>query len=307
MLFDAALLLLGFALLFLGGEALVRGAVSLANRLGLSPLVIGLTVVGFGTSTPELLVSLQAALRGAPDIAVGNVVGSNIANVLLILGVSAVIFPIATRIDGLARDLVVLLAASALMLVLGAFGGIGRGVGIAMVVALACYVGFATLSGRTVCDEEGELSLRLAAWTEVVLLLAGFAALLAGSNMLVGSAIRIARGFGISEAVIGLSVVAIGTSLPELATSIVAALRRHSDVAIGNVIGSNIFNLLGILGVTAAVEPVSIAPSIAVVDIPLMGAVTVCLVAVLTLAGRMSRPVGAAFLLLYAAYIGYLF
>ena len=307
MVLDSVLLVVGLVLLFVGGEALVRGAVSLADRFGLSPLVIGLTVVGFGTSMPELLVSLQAALRGAPDIAVGNVVGSNIANILLILGVSAMISPMAVRIAGLGRDLAVMLAAAVALLLLGLTGEIGRLAGAMMLVGLIVYIGFATVSGRRDCEKCSEAPVRLAAWKEALLLVFGFGALLVGADSLVGAAIRIARTAGVSEAVIGLTIVAVGTSLPELATSLVAAFRKHSEVAIGNVVGSNIFNTLGILGVTALVEPVSIAHSIAALDIPLMLAISAGLVCLVLLARHLTRATGVALLCCYTIYVGFLF
>ncbi len=307
MLLDMALLFAGLCLLFLGGEALVRGAVSLANRLRLPPLVIGLTVVGFGTSMPELLVSLQAAWDGHPDIAVGNVVGSNIANTLLILGLSAAIAPLAVRIPGIARDIAMMMAAAIVMLGLGVVGQIGSIIGVAMVAALSGYIAYAAVAGRKQNHLDPELAKRLPALKEAVVLFGGLAALIAGAHLLVVSSVSIALAFGVSEAVIGLTIVAIGTSLPELATSVVAAYRRHSEVAVGNVIGSNIFNILGILGLTAIVKPVQISPELAMSDVPIMVVVSAILaILVLTLC-RLGRPVAALFLIGYAVYVSALF
>ncbi len=308
MTLDIVALIAGLVLLFLGGEWLVRGAVSLANRLRLPPLLIGLTVIGFGTSMPEMLVSLRAAMSGSPDIAVGNVVGSNIANVLLIAGLSAVISPIAAKIGGLKRDLSMMLAASLSMLALAALGGIPPWAGAAMVLALAAY-----LAGVTVVDrrnhrpEDPETAIRLSGPREACMLAGGFAALFFGAELLVGSAAGIARAAGLTEATIGLSIVAVGTSLPELATSVAAAMRRQGEVALGNVVGSNMFNILAILGITALVEPIDISPSIAATDIPVMIGVAVLLSAIVVIRHRIGRVAGAAMLAGYAAYLWLLF
>ncbi len=307
MLIDVVLLVVGLVLLFAGGEGLVRGAVSLANRLHLSPLVIGLTVVGFGTSTPELLVSLKAAMHGSPDIAIGNVVGSNTANILLILGIAALISPMVVRVSGLARDLAVMTLAAAAALAFGFLGGVERIGGALMFAALVVYLAYAAIAGRRDGVPVADLPIQLTGWKEALLIVGGLAALMFGADTLVNSATRIARDFGVSEAVIGLTIVAIGTSLPELATSIVAALRRHSEVAIGNVVGSNIFNIFGILGVTAMVKPVQIAPEIARFDIPLMLGLSLALAVLMLAFGRISRLIGAVFLAAYAAYVAFLF
>ncbi|MDF1607240.1 calcium/sodium antiporter [Hoeflea sp. YIM 152468] len=298
----------GLALLTGGAEYLVRGAISLANRLGMPPLLIGLTVVGFGTSMPELLVSLQAALSGSPAIAVGNVVGSNTANILLILGVAAMISPIAARIPNLNRDLVMMLMAALVILGLGYWGVATFWSGLAMFAALVGYLAWVTHSDRQrMTEEEAELALKIAGWKEALFIVGGLAALFLGADMLIDAATVIARSFGISEAVIGLTIVAIGTSLPELATSVVAAFRRHAEVALGNVVGSNIFNILGTLGITAMVVPVPIEHSMASFDIPFMLAVSVALIALVLIAGRISRGAGIAMVALYASYIIWLF
>lgn len=308
MLLNLLSLAAGLALLTFGAEYLVRGAISLANRLGMPPLLIGLTVVGFGTSMPELLVSLQAALGGAPAIAVGNVVGSNTANILLILGAAAVISPIAARIPNLKRDMVMMLAAAVVMLGLGLWGVVNFWLGLLSFAGLAAYLSWVTYTDRRrMTAEEEELVVKLAGWKEALFIVGGLAGLIFGANLLIDAATAIAREFGISEAVIGLTIVAVGTSLPELATSVVAAFRRHAEIALGNVVGSNIFNILGILGITAMVVPVPVEDSIASFDIPFMLAVSVALIALIIVSGRIGRGAGAVMLAVYTGYVAWLF
>lgn len=298
----------GLALLTAGAEALVRGAISLANRFGMPPLLIGLTVVGFGTSMPELLVSLQAALGGSPAIAVGNVVGSNTANTLLILGVAAAISPIAARIPNLKRDLVMMLLAAAVMLGLGYWGVISFWLGLTMFLSLAAYLAWVTHTDRRrMTDEETELTLKIAGWKEALYIVGGLAGLFIGADLLIDAATAIAREFAVSEAVIGLTIVAVGTSLPELATSIVAAFRRQSEIALGNVVGSNIFNILGILGITAIVVPVPVADTFARFDIPFMLGALLALCALIFLRGAIGRLAGLGMLTVYAAYVIWMF
>jgi cation:H+ antiporter len=259
----------GLLLLILGGELLVRGAVQVASRLGVSPLVIGLTLVGAGTSAPELVTSVQAALSGAPGIAYGNIVGSNIANILLILGVSALLTPILVTSRTLKRDGGVMVLVTLVFVGLAAVTPMGPLIGIAFVFTLAAYVFVALRQERAAVGDHGAVYDKSIAVQEVdpglapsgsrgrplaisgLTALAGLGIIVAGGNILVSGAIELARSFGISQAVIGVTVVAIGTSLPELVTSVVAALRREADVAFGNIIGSNIYNILGIGGATA--------------------------------------------------------
>ncbi|VVT18179.1 calcium/sodium antiporter [Hoeflea sp. EC-HK425] len=308
MLSNLLLLAAGLVLLTLGADYLVRGAISFANRLGMPPLLIGLTVVGFGTSMPELLVSMQAALDGAPAIAVGNVVGSNIANILLILGLAATISPIPAMIPGLKRDMVMMLFAAVVMLGLGYLGLIGFLTGLAMFALLAAYLAWVTYTDRRrMSAEEAELVVKLAGWKEALFIAGGLAGLFIGANLLIDAATSIALQFGISEAVIGLTIVAVGTSLPELATSVVAAFRRQAEIALGNVVGSNIFNILGILGLTAMVVVVPVDASMASFDIPFMLGVSLALVALILLAGRIGRPAGVAMLAIYTGYVAWLF
>lgn len=312
---DFTYILIGLAGLYFGGEGLVRGAVALAGRLGVSQLIIGLTIVGMGTSAPELLVSLQAALSGKSDIALGNVVGSNIANILLILGISALVYPVSHWDRAVRRDALAAVAAAALLLFMVQFQVIGRISGLAMIIGLAAYLWMvysaenATAGAKVKAEMPGPLKRSdvQPTWVSAALILGGLALLVVGADFLVTGAVNIARNFGVPEAVIGLTIVAVGTSLPELATSVTAAFRKHSDVALGNVVGSNIFNILGILGVTALIKPIGVDQGMAGFDTPLMGIVTLGLVAVLFLRHSITRQMGAAMVAAYFAYTAYLF
>ena len=261
---DVVLVALGVVLLYGGGEALVRGSVGLARALGLSPLVIGLTVVSFGTSTPELASTLAATLKDAPAVAFGNVVGSNIANVGLILGLTALLWPLATQARFLRREMPFMLFASGLLFPFAADGRIGRVEGLVFLALLAAFLFYLlrVVPGdepKTRHELEAELGkVQLGAWAALGLVVLGLVLLLAGAEALVQGGIAIARKSGVSERIIGLSLVALGTSLPELAASIVAALKKEGDIVLGNIIGSNIFNVLGILGVTAVVHPLEV-------------------------------------------------
>lgn len=303
-------LVLGLALLAFGGDTLVSGAVCLARRLKVSPLLIGLTLVGFGTSTPELVTSLIAAVKGSDGIAVGNVVGSNIANILLVLGAAAVIRPVRVETQAFRRD-GVFLGISALALVMAAvIGSIGFVMGVVLTGLLFFYVGYSYVSDKKQqYSEVPDLNRELSGESAVRSLIKtgiGIALTLLGAKLLVDNAIILARDWGISEAVIGLSVVAVGTSLPELATSVMSAVKKQSDVAFGNVVGSNIYNALFILGVTALIVPLSVSDGMRF-DIALMCVVTVLLIVIAGLKGGFTRPVGGVFLALYAAYMWYLF
>lgn len=271
-----ALILVGLVLLAVGGDLLVRGAVGIASRLGVSPLLAGLTIVGFGTSTPELVTSLFAAFDGAPGIAVGNIVGSNIANILLILGVSALVLPLAVNPAAFRRDGLALAVATLACLAAVLFGFLSRPIGFALLGLLIAYVVWAYRSEARHPDLEAEMHEHVAADASIPglglaaaisMAVGGIAGTIVGARLLVDGAIEIARDFGVTETVIGLTVVAVGTSLPELVACIIAALRRHADVVLGNIIGSNIYNVLGILGVTAVIHPISVPAEIASFDI----------------------------------------
>jgi len=303
--------LLGFVLLFGGGEGLVRGAVAVARRFGLSSLLIGLTIVAAGTSAPELLVSVSAALKGNADIALGNVVGSNIFNVLGVLGIAALIAPIVVKPAEMKRDTLVMVVAMIALAIMAQFGVIGWPVWLALIAAIVVYTVY---SYRTELRERPAPSAELhehegeefegpgRLWVGIVYIALGLGALVIGSQLLVSGATDIARTFGVPEAVIGLTLVAIGTSLPELATSVAAAFRGHSDVAVGNVVGSNIFNALFIIGTTAIVRPIHVAESMARLDVWIMVAVALVLIPLLIGRGRIGRLAGAVLTATYAAY-----
>ncbi|PQO22919.1 sodium:calcium antiporter [Rhodobacteraceae bacterium WD3A24] len=298
---DYLMILGGLVGLLAGGEALVRGSVGLARRLGMPSFLIGLTVVGFGTSAPELLVSVDAAWRGQPAIAVGNVVGSNTANILLILGLSALIWPVAVQGPTLRRDGAVMLAAGLVLVVPFALGELGRLTGAALVAALVLYLVWAYRQrGADVTGPEPADPTPRGA---ILWVLAGLAALIVGARLLVDGAVAIAEGFGISQAFIGLTIVAVGTSLPELATSLIAAFRRQSDIALGNIVGSNIFNVLGILGVTALIAPIPVASRFLRFDLPVMLAATLVLAVLMIARPLIGRVAGLAMLVAYASYV----
>lgn len=309
------LIIVGLVLLAVGGDILVRGAVGIASRLGVSPLLAGLTIVGFGTSTPELVTSLFAAFDGAPGIAVGNVVGSNIANILLILGVSALILPLAINPAAFRRDGLALAVATLACLAAVLFGFLNRPVGFTLLVLLVGYIVWAYRSERRLSDAETVMHEHVAAdaatpgfslLAALGLAVTGIIGTIIGAHLLVDGAIEIARDFGATETVIGLTVVAVGTSLPELVACVFAALRRHPDVVLGNIIGSNIYNILGILGVTAVVHPISIPSEIASFDIWVLLGTTMLLGLFLRTGWTLKRWEGGVFLAIYAGYVGYL-
>ena len=305
-------LLLGLVLLYFGAEGLVRGSASLALRLGIGPLLVGLTVVAFGTSAPEMMVSVKAAYLGQGDISVGNVVGSNICNIGLILGFSALIFPVKVASQIVRIDTPIMIATTVLAIVLLYDGSLSRLEGTVFVALLVIYVGFSIrLAGKQATDplaqefsEEMKISKRGVA-VDVGMVLGGLVMLVFGARFLVDAAIEIAKTFGLSEAVIGLTIVAIGTSLPEFATSLVAAMKKEADIAVGNVVGSNIFNILGILGVSAAVTPLSSA-GITGIDLAVMAAFALVLWVFSASGHRISRIEGTMMIVAYAGYVAWL-
>lgn len=311
-------LLGGFVALVAGGEFLVRGASALAAAVRISPLVIGLTVVAFGTSSPELAVSLKAALSGQGDLSLGNVVGSNICNVLLILGLSAAVAPLLVSSRLVRFDVPVMIGVSVAVLLLGLDGEIGRADGLLLVAGVVVYTGWLILQSRresgAVREEFAERMaeeapsggrpvLRQVGW--IVL---GLALLTGGSHVLVGGATDIARLLGVGELVVGLTIVAVGTSLPELVTSVVASIRGQRDIAVGNVVGSNLFNLLAVLGIAAAASPggVRIPHAALAFDLPVMIGVAVACLPVFFTGGRIARSEGVLFLSGYVFYTTYL-
>jgi cation:H+ antiporter len=312
-------LLLGLAALAGGGELLIRSASRLATLVGLSPLVIGLTVVALGTSAPELAVSVQAGLEGRPELAVGNVVGSNIANVLLILGLCAAMAPLLVQARIVRREVPIGIVAALIVTLLALDGRIGRLDGLLLLGAMGAYTVYTVVQSRreerAVREEYAEeygpqTRPRGAAGLarELAILLAGLVTLVLGARWLVDAAVSVAQGLGVSEVVIGLTVVAVGTSLPELATSVIASVRGERDIAIGNAIGSNLFNLLGILGVASLVTPggLVVAPGILMFDLPVMVAVAAACLPVFFVGHRLDRWEGVMFLGYYAAYLAWL-
>lgn len=319
---SAGTLLLGLAGLVLlvgGGELLVRGASKIAVAAGLSPLVVGLTVVAFGTSAPELAVSSQAALSGRADLAMGNVVGSNIFNVLFILGLSAVITPLAVHVRLVRREIPLMIGSAVLLLLLGLDGDIGRWDGILLLAGAVGYAAWTvrasrreerdarTVEGRAP-DRETGTDDRKAILLSAVFVLAGLGLLVLGAEWLVDAAVEGARSLGIDEFTIGVTIVAAGTSLPEVAASVIAAIRSERDIAVGNVVGSNLFNVLGILGIAALLAPdgLGVAAGALRFDVPVMIAVSVACLPVLFTGWTISRLEGLIFLAYYCAYVAYL-
>lgn len=306
----------GLALLLVCGDLFVRGAVGIAERLKVSPLVIGLTLVGFGTSLPELVASLEAARLGSPGIAVGNVVGSNIANILLILGIAALIAPIAVAAGTFRFNGPVLVGASLLAILLFSFGEIGRWTGLVFVALLLAYTlgsywrerrGAKDEALAHLAEEVEALPPRHASWAVyLAFTVGGLLGIVAGANLLIGGAVGLARSFGISETIIGLTIVAVGTSLPELVTSVIAAFKRHGDVALGNVIGSNIFNLLGILGATALYRPIAVPEEILDFDSWVMLVATALLIVFAMTRRKIERWEGTLLFGGYGAYLAVL-
>lgn len=304
---------LGTLGLWLGGELFLRGSVAVASRLGISELVIGLTLVGFGTSLPELVTSLTAATSGYPGLMIGNVVGSNIANILLIVGVAAAIAPVICRPETFIRDAMVLLAATVLGAAMILSGHIGRLGGALLAASLIVYIAVVIMlerrhasAAKTAFVAEASIAKpELASLPPALLMSAvGLCGVLAGAWLFVEGASALAEIWGVSRTFIGLVVVAVGTSLPELTITIVASLKRKSDVVVGNVIGSNMFNILGIPGITALVLPIDVPPELRLGDVLVMVVATIVLVTVASTRLQISRLQGGIFLLAYFVYIG---
>jgi len=313
LLLDVALLVAGAAFLYLGGDQLVDGSVELARALGMAPMVIGLTVVAFGTSAPELAATLVAAFRGNPEIAFGNVVGSNIANLGLILGVAALIRPLEADAKFLWREVPVMLVASLLLTWLMWDGEIRRLGGLFLLVLIVPYLGYLLLTDRRETArvraefdvEYGAANRPSSAWALGRVAL-GIVLLVLGAHSLVEGAVGLARLLGVSERVIGLTVVAAGTSLPELASAVAAALKREGDILLGNIIGSNVFNTLVIFGSTALTAPVLVPPAGARLDLLMMLAISLLIWPFLASGKRLRRSEGLVLLLVYVGYIAWL-
>jgi cation:H+ antiporter len=320
---EILLILPGLVLLIAGGEWLVRGASRLAAALGVSPIVIGLSVVAFGTSAPELAVSVLSAFKGQPDIAVGNVVGSNIVNILLILGLSAVVSPLAIHLRLIKFEVPFMIFVSLLFLGLCYDGRLSRMDGVVLVVIFAGYLYWMGRTAREEPEMQEELKEELQEYEQFVriakpsvgafammglLIVGGLAGLVLGSEWLIRGAVSLARALGVSELVIGLTIVAAGTSLPELATSVIASLRGERDISVGNVVGSNIFNILSVLGISTVVSPqgLSVAPAVLHFDGWVMLAVAVACLPVFLNGFEINRWEGALFVGYYIAYVTYL-
>ena len=309
MFWNISVLILGLVALTFGAEGLVRGSASLAIRLGLTPLIIGLTIVAFGTSTPELVVSLGASLNNQADISIGNVVGSNIFNIGIILGLTALLCPVKVSLQVIKHDCPIMIAVSLFALFLITEGTISRLAGIVLFTVLVAYTGFTIwLAKKEVSAEierqfqDGVPSQSKSLYIDLLFIVGGLLLLVAGSHLLVVSATDIARFIGISEAVIALTIIAAGTSMPELATSLVAALRYQPDIAVGNVVGSNIFNILGILGVSSIAKPLS-ATGITGLDLWVMVAFAIALLPMMYTELKLQRWEGGLLLVGYVVYI----
>ena len=308
----ALLLVLGLALLFVGGDALVRGSAALALRSGLTPLFIGLTIVSFGTSSPELAVSVSASLAGRVDVAVGNVVGSNIANLGLILGVAALIRPIKGKSKLVLLDVPIMIACSFLVAALLDDSRLAWREGLLLLGGLIAYTGFSlwlTRRETTEIQQEWEEAVPpppSALFRQLALIAVGIAALAAGGRTFVDGGMRLALALDVSPAVIALTVVAVGTSLPELVTTIIAAIKGHADIAVGNAIGSNLFNLLGILGIASIVHPLGMG-DVQRADVAAMIGIAVLLLLLIRTKFDLNRWEGALLLAGYVAYLAWLF
>jgi cation:H+ antiporter len=306
LLLDLFYVAIGLVLLVLGGDALVRGAVNLALRLGIPPLVVGLTVVAFGTSAPELLVSIKAVLDNVPGIALGNVVGSNIANILLVLGIPSVIATIHTSQLDVRRSYLTMLAATVLFITLALLGPITIWHALILLAGLTAMLIDSYLDGKRKNGDAAEdlegADPSMPWWKIIGFLIAGLIALPFGADYLVMGAVAIARDFGVSETVIGLTLVAVGTSLPELATSIIAAFKKQAEVAMGNIIGSNVFNLLGIIGITGLVGKLPVPPEMLHYDLWIMLGASLLIIPFILFKRDITRLVGLGLIALYAAY-----
>lgn len=321
---DVLFLLAGFVLLIIGGEFLVRGAVNIAASLGMSKLLIGITLVGFGTSSPELVTSLQASFAGSPGIAVGNFVGSSISNILLIIGVSAIIFPLAVSPRSLKRDGSVVLASALAFTAVGFFLPYNQLVGGLFITALVAYLVMAyrlemahmrnngpehtAAMDKALAHEEASIAddveiSDMSTGIALLLALVGLVGIILGGRLLVDGAVGIARTYGVSETVIGLTIVAVGTSMPELVTSVIAAMKKHADVAVGNILGSNIYNVFGIGGVVGLIAPTNIPAQIITFDNLVMVGATLALLAFAWTSKRIGRIEGAILLAAYVTYI----
>ncbi|MCH8170722.1 MAG: calcium/sodium antiporter [Bacteroidetes bacterium] len=309
----ALYIIIGSISLFIGAEGLVRGASSLAIRLGISPLVVGLTVVAFATSSPELVVSIKAAIEGNPGIVVGNVVGSNICNIALILGVAAIISPLSVKTQVIKREIPIMIIVSVILLLILSDDVITRLEGVLLVIGIIVYIilgykySIKKKDNKEVIKEFEEIIPKspYKVLTSLVLIVVGLVLLVFGSNLFVDGAVAIAENFGVSQAVIGLTIVALGTSLPELTTSVVASFKNENDIAIGNAVGSNVFNILSILGISSLIRPI-VNTGITMVDLSIMMFFAILILPLSKTKFTLRRWEGALLFCGYIAYIIYL-
>jgi cation:H+ antiporter len=304
-------LLFGLLLLFASGKYLVESSVAIARRLRIPPMIIGLTVVALGTSAPELLVSLQAAFRGFPEIAMGNVVGSNISNILLVLAITAVIFPIPVPAKSVRFDWPVMMSVSLLLFAFSLNGWLARTEGAVLFALLLIYISYTVIQVKRNQGARAKVPVKgtMKIWVAVVLFLVSCAGLALGADLLVKNAAIIAENLGISQRVISITIVAVGTSIPELATSVIAAFKKETDISVGNIIGSNIMNILTVLGLTSMVKPIRVDNAIARFDIPCMLGVSLVLLLFMLPAARsrITRWEGIFMIMLYLLYIYMIF
>ena len=301
------LIIAGFVLLFLGGELLLRGSIALAKRFQLSNLLIGAVVIGFGTSTPELSASISAALKGAPDIALGNVIGSNTANVFLIAGMAGLLCPLKIPYANVHRDVVMMVVSSVMLVVMMWFETLDMITGVIFLLTLAGYIIWSFQSSDDDCNNEAISAKTYSTGMAFVLLAVGIATLTGGAALLVDGVIGVARRFGISEAIIGLTVVAVGSSLPELATAIISSIQKQSEMVLGNIIGSSIFNVLAILGVTALIQPIPVSPQMMAFDVWVMIAATLLLTLLIVMGIKIGRRIGSLMVIGYLSYVIWLY
>jgi len=301
------LLFVGLLLLFVSGKFLVDSSVAISRRLRIPRMIIGLTVVAFGTSAPELLVSLQAAFSGYPEIAIGNVVGSNISNILLVLAITALIFPIPVPASSVRRDWPIMMGVSVLLFIFSMNGWISRLEGAVFVGLLAGYIAYSVVRARSVAPSEtvDELNGAMKWWVAVIIFLVSVVGLAYGADLLVENAALIAEKMGMSKRVVSITMVAVGTSIPEVATSVIAALKKETDISVGNIIGSNVMNILSVLGFTSLVSPISVSEEIAGFDIPWMLGISLLFLLLMLPASRsrITRWEGSFMIVIYLLYI----
>jgi cation:H+ antiporter len=302
------MLLLASALLYFGADGLVGGSARIAFKMGIKPLIVGLTIVAFGTSSPELVVSVNANLAGSGDITLGNVIGSNICNIGLIVGITALIKPINVSLQIVRKDIIIMCGVTILPILMLIDGQIGRVEGVILILLLFVYLWYnifiVSKQGNTEADTEIDSIVKKSKpmWMNIAFIVGGLALLIVGANLFVEHAVEIARFFSVSESVIGLTIVAIGTSLPELATSVVASIKGESDISLGNIVGSNIFNILAILGIASVINPINFG-NITYIDLSIMLMFAVILLPLARTGFIIDRKEGLILLLLYVGYI----